>query len=219
MIPIVAEVTPAGSRSEGKFIPTGRLGKIASEAVKNVSAIIKKHMGRDIANYDMHVQFLQIEGVEGDSASISVAVSIISAMENVPIDQSLAMTGSLSVRGEVLPVGGVTNKVEAAIQAGIKTIILPASNIDDVSLNKRTLQGVKLIPAKTFADVLKYALKDCARKEEIIKELQSYEGGRPKAGTYAERQRMRQPRQVQKAKKAQPRKTKKTKRPKKGEVK
>ena len=175
VIPIVAEVTPAGSRSEGKFIPTGQLGKIANEAVKNVSAIIKKHMGRDIANYDMHVQFLQIEGVEGDSASISVAVSIISAMENLPIDQSIAMTGSLSVRGEVLPVGGVTSKVEAAIAAGIKKIILPASNIDDVSLCKDTMKNVKLIPAKTFADVLKYALKDSKRKDEIIKELESYE--------------------------------------------
>ena len=177
VIPIVAEVTPAGSRSEGKFIPTGKLGKVANEAVKNVSAIIKKHMGRDIANYDMHVQFLQIEGVEGDSASISVAVSIISAMENLPIDQSIAMTGSLSVRGEVLPVGGVTNKVEAAIQAGIKKIILPASNIDDVSIGKDKLKGVELIPAKTFADVLKHALKDSARKDEIITELESYESG------------------------------------------
>lgn len=177
VIPIVAEVTPAGSRSEGKFIPTGRLGKVASEAVKNVSAIIKKHMGRDIADYDMHVQFLQIEGVEGDSASISVAVSIISAMENIPIDQSVAMTGSLSVRGEVLPVGGVTNKVEAAIMSGIKTIILPASNLEDVSLSKDMLKGVKLIPTKTLAEVLKYALKDSKRKDEIIKELKGYEKG------------------------------------------
>jgi lon-related putative ATP-dependent protease len=175
VIPIVSEVTPAGSRSEGKFIPTGKLGKIATEAVKNVSAVIKKHMGKDIANYDMHVQFIQIEGVEGDSASISVAVSIISAMENVPIDQSLAMTGSLSVRGEVLPVGGVTSKVEAAISAGIKKVILPASNLDDVSLPKDKLRSIKLIPVKTFADVLKYSLKDCSRKDEIIKELQSYE--------------------------------------------
>ncbi len=116
VVPIAAEVTPASSRAEGKFIPTGRLGKIASEAVKNVSAVIKKHMSKDIANYDMHVQFLQTyEGIEGDSASISVAISIISAMENIPVDESIAMTGSLSVRGEVLPVGGVTNKVEAAV--------------------------------------------------------------------------------------------------------
>ena len=175
LIPIVAEVTPAGSRSEGKFIPTGRLGKTATEAVKNVSAIIKKHMGKDIANYDMHVQFLQIEGVEGDSASISVAVSIISAMENVPVDQSVAMTGSLSVRGEVLPVGGVTNKVEAAIDAGIKSVILPLSNLDDVSLSKDKLKRIKLIPVKTLADVLKYALKSSARKDAIIKELRGYE--------------------------------------------
>lgn len=184
VIPIVSEVTPAGSRSEGKFIPTGRLGKIASEAVKNVSAIIKKHMGKDVANYDMHVQFLQIEGVEGDSASISVAVSIISAMENVPIDQSVAMTGSLSVRGEVLPVGGVTSKVEAAVASGIKKIILPASNLDDVSLSKDTLKNVKLIPTKTLAEVLKYALKDSKRKDEIIKELQSYERPNGKRNSY-----------------------------------
>ncbi|MGD0728833.1 MAG: ATP-dependent protease LonB [Candidatus Micrarchaeaceae archaeon] len=177
VIPIVSEVTPAGSRSEGKFIPTGKLGKIANEAVKNVSAIIKKHMGKDVANYDMHVQFLQIEGVEGDSASISVAVSIISAMENVPIDQSVAMTGSLSVRGEVLPVGGVTSKVEAAINAGIKKIILPASNLDDVSLSKDKLKNVKLIPTKNLAEVLKYSLKDCKRKDEIIKELKYNESG------------------------------------------
>ncbi len=175
LIPIVAEVTPAGSRSEGKFIPTGRLGKTATEAVKNVSAIIKKHMGKETANYDMHVQFLQIEGVEGDSASISVAVSIISAMENVPVDQSIAMTGSLSVRGEVLPVGGVTNKVEAAIDAGIRAVILPSSNLDDVSISKDKLKKIKLIPVKTLADVLKYALKDGARKDAIIKELRGYE--------------------------------------------
>jgi Lon-like ATP-dependent protease len=175
LIPIVAEVTPAGSRSEGKFIPTGRLGKTATEAVKNVSAIIKKHMGKDIANFDMHVQFLQIEGVEGDSASISVAVSIISAMENVPVDQSVAMTGSLSVRGEVLPVGGVTNKVEAAINAGIKSIIVPASNLDDISLSKDKLKKVKLIPVKSLADVLAHSLKDGAKKDAIIKELRGYE--------------------------------------------
>ena len=164
LIPIVAEVTPAGSRSEGKFIPTGRLGKTATEAVKNVSAIIKKHMGKETANYDMHVQFLQIEGVEGDSASISVAVSIISAMENVPVDQSVAMTGSLSVRGEVLPVGGVTNKVEAAIDAGIKTVILPVSNLDDVSISKDKLKRIKLIPVKGTGRRAKVRSKERCKK-------------------------------------------------------
>ena len=191
VIPIVAEVTPASSRSEGKFIPTGKLGKVANEAVKNVSAIIKKHMGKDVANYDMHVQFLQIEGVEGDSASISVAVSIISAMENVPVDQSVAMTGSLSVRGEVLPVGGVTSKVEAAINAGIKTIIVPESNFEDISLNKEKLRKVDIVTVKTLADVLKYSLKKSSRKDAIIKELKRYERGGDQSESYEYREKKR----------------------------
>ena len=174
VIPIVAEVTPASSRSEGKFIPTGKLGKIANEAVKNVSAIIKKHMGKDVANYDMHVQFLQTyEGIEGDSASISVAISIISAMENIPVNQSVAMTGSLSVRGEVLPVGGVTSKVEAAISSGIHTIIVSENNRDDIYLSKDMLKKVQIIPVKNLAEVIKNAMKPSEKRDAIIKELES----------------------------------------------
>ncbi|MCL4389445.1 ATP-dependent protease LonB [Candidatus Marsarchaeota archaeon] len=176
VLPIVAEVTPASSRSEGRFIPTGKLGKIANEAVKNVSAIIKKHMGKDVSNFDMHVQFLQsYEGVEGDSASISIAVSIISAMENIPVDQSVAMTGSLSVRGKVLPVGGITSKVEGAINSGIKKVIIPEGNKEDVYIGKQLLKKVKIIPVKTFAEVIKYSIKPSKRRDEIIAELEKTE--------------------------------------------
>ncbi len=178
VIPIVAEVTPASSRSEGKFIPTGRLGKIANEAVKNVSAVIKKHIGKDVSNYDMHVQFLQTyEGIEGDSASISIAVSILSAMENLPVDQSVAMTGSLSVRGAVLPVGGVSAKAEAAINAGMRKLIVPAGNIDDISLPKNMLKKIKVIPVKTFADVLHNSIKPSSKRDALIRELMKYEKG------------------------------------------
>ncbi len=176
IVPIVSEVTPAGSKSEGKFIPTGKLGKIAGEAVKNISAIIKKHFGQDISNYDVHVQFLQTyEGVEGDSASVSVALSILSALEDLPIDQSVAMTGSLSVRGAVLPVGGVTGKTEAAIASKIKTVILPKSNLDDVYLDADKRKLIKLIPVTTFAEVIKYAIKPSAKRDKIVKELEKYE--------------------------------------------
>ena len=121
VLPIIAEVTPAISKEEGRVIATGRLQEIAREAVVNVSAIIKKFTGKDISNMDVHIQFVgTYEGVEGDSASISIAAAVISAIENIPVDQSVAMTGSLSVKGEVLPVGGITPKIEAAIQAGIK---------------------------------------------------------------------------------------------------
>jgi Lon-like ATP-dependent protease len=175
IVPIVAEVTPSSSRAEGKLIATGKLGKIAQEAVKNISAVIKKHLHVDFASYDIHVQFLQTyEGVEGDSASISVAVSVISALEGIPVDQSVAMTGSLSVRGDVLPVGGITSKVEAAIDAGLKAVIIPKSNINDIYIDKDRLKKIKIIPVSNIGEVLEYALKKSPRRDIIIKELKHY---------------------------------------------
>ena len=159
MLPIVAEITPAQSKEEGRVIATGLLKEIALEAVQNVSALIKKFTGQDISNKDVHIQFIgTYEGVEGDSASISIATAVISALENVPVDQSVAMTGSLSVRGEVLPVGGVTPKIEAAVKAGIKKILIPRDNEGDVIIEEQYKEKVKIIPVTTISDVLENSL-------------------------------------------------------------
>ena len=172
VMPIVAEVTPASSKSEGKLIATGKLGTIAKEAVENVSAIIKKHIGKDVSQYDMHVQFLQTyEGVEGDSASISIAVAIISAMEGIPVKQDYAMTGSLSVRGSVLPVGGVTAKTEAAIEAGVKNVVVPKSNVEDIYLSGALKKKVNIIPVENFVDVLRHVLVDSQKKRALIRKM------------------------------------------------
>ena len=121
--------------------------------------------------YDVYVQFLQTadSGVEGDSASIAVATAIISALKGVPVRQDTAMTGSLSVRGEVLPVGGVTQKVEAAEEAGLKQVIVPEVNLNDIVLSRNS--KIKIIPVKNIADVLKHALI-WKGKEKILKSLQ-----------------------------------------------
>lgn len=159
ILPIVAEAAPAQSKEEGKIIATGKLGDIAKEAVQNVSALIKKHTGTDISNYDIHIQFLQAyEGVEGDSASISVATAVVSALEGIPIDQSVALTGSLSVRGDVLPVGGVTGKIEAAAEAGVKKVLIPKANMQDVLIEKKYEDKVEITPVETLSDVLKHSL-------------------------------------------------------------
>ena len=97
------------------------------------------------------------EGLEGDSASVAVATAVISALKKKPIRQDTAMTGSLSVRGEVLPVGGVSAKVEAAIEAGLKRVLIPYSNLKDVVLSKNKQNKIKVIPVKTIDDVLKNA--------------------------------------------------------------
>ena len=158
LLPIESEITPGGRGAQ--ITATGKLGEIAKEAVKNVRAIIMKYFGEDIKQkYDIFVQFLQTyEGVEGDSASIAVATAIISALKGVPVRQDTAMTGSLSVRGDVLPVGGVSSKVEAAIEAGIKRIIVPHSNLQDIVIGKDKLKGVKILPVEKISQVLKEAL-------------------------------------------------------------
>lgn len=172
VLPIAVEITPAQSKEEGKVIATGLLQDIAREAVQNVSAFFKKFSGHDISNKDIHIQFIgTYEGVEGDSASISVAAAVISALEGVPIDQSVAMTGSLSVRGEVLPVGGVTYKIEAAAQSGIKTVLIPKSNENDVLLEEHYKDKIKIVPVSTINDVLEHALIG-QKRNGLIKKLQ-----------------------------------------------
>ena len=170
ILPIESQVTPGGKEKE--IIATGKLGEIAKEAIKNVSAIIKKHFGDDLREkYDIYVQFLQTyEGVEGDSASIATAISIISALKKIPIKQNTAMTGSLSVRGDVLPIGGVTAKVEAAVEAGIKNVIIPKSNLKDLIIDSNSLKKIKIIPVDRIEDVLKHALV-WKGKEKILNKI------------------------------------------------
>lgn len=172
ILPIEAEVAPAASKAEGKVIATGKLGEIAKEAVQNVSAILKRLSGKDISKHDLHIQFLQsYSGVEGDSASVSVATAVISALEKIPIKQSLAMTGSLSVRGEVMPVGGVTAKVAAAIKAGFKEVIVPKANKEDIVLPDKELAKIKVIPVVSLSEVLDNAFENSKTTKVLIKNL------------------------------------------------
>ncbi|NIA03319.1 MAG: ATP-dependent protease LonB [Nitrospirae bacterium] len=168
VLPIMAEVTPAQSSSEGRIIATGMLKKIAREAVDNVAALIKKVSGKDNTTMDIHIQFIgTYEGVEGDSASISIATAVLSAFENIPVDQTVAMTGSLSVRGDVLPVGGVTYKIEAAAQAGIETVIIPKSNMGDVMIEDEFKNKIKIIPVSNITEVLDNSLVGDEKKKLI----------------------------------------------------
>jgi Lon-like ATP-dependent protease len=158
VLPVMAEVTPSQG-ANGSVIATGLLKEIAQESIKNVSALIKKFTGKDIRNMDIHIQFIgTYSGVEGDSASVTVATAVISAIENIPVRQDVAMTGSLSVRGDVLPIGGVTYKIEAAAKAGIKKVIIPRSNLDDVLIEDRYREMVEVVPVDHIEEVLQNAL-------------------------------------------------------------
>jgi len=172
VLPIEATIAPSLTRGESKIIATGKLGQIAKEAVQNVSAIIKKYSSKNIENFDIHIQFLQTyEGVEGDSASISIAAALLSSLENLPVNQEVAMTGSLSISGEVLPIGGVNEKIEAAIDAGFKKVIIPKMNEGDIVINPKLLKKIKIIPVSTISEVVRYALLNCGTVADNIKKV------------------------------------------------
>ncbi|PSP90812.1 ATP-dependent protease LonB [Halobacteriales archaeon QS_4_69_34] len=176
MLPVMAEVTP--SQGPGGVIATGKLQEMAEESVQNVSAIIKKFSGTDLSEKDVHIQFVQAgqQGVDGDSASISIATAVISALEEVAVDQNLAMTGSLSVRGDVLPVGGVTHKIEAAAKAGLDTVIIPTANEQDVMIEEEYEDAIEIVPVSHISEVLEVALAGEGETDGLVDRLRNITG-------------------------------------------
>jgi len=170
VLPVEAMVTPTQGMS-GKVIATGGLSDLANESVTNISAVVKKLTGKDIKDYDLHVQFPGTHNVDGDSASITMATAIISAFEGVPIEQNLAMTGSLSVRGEILPVGGVTAKIEAAAKSGIAKVVIPRANLQDVLVDEKWEKQVEVLPVDSLDEVLEHALVGAEEKVSLVERL------------------------------------------------
>ena len=172
MLPIVAAVVPSIHKDGGQIIATGKLGEIAKEAVQNISAVLKSIIGEDMSKYDIHLEYIgTYEGVEGDSASVTMTTVILSAFYNIPIRQTVAMTGSLNVRGLVLPIGAATAKLEAAAGAGIVTGLVPVSNLKDVMIRKKFSDTMQVFGMTTYRDVAEYAFEDCEAKEELLKKL------------------------------------------------
>jgi Lon-like ATP-dependent protease len=100
-----------------------------------------------------------------------MATAIISAFEGVPIDQNLAMTGSLTVRGEVLPIGGVSAKIEAAVKSGIKRVVIPRSNMNDVLIDEKFESQVEILAVDSLDEVLEHALVGKEEKVSLVERL------------------------------------------------
>ena len=100
-----------------------------------------------------------------------MATVIISALENIPIRQDMAMTGSLNVRGVVMPIGGVTAKLEAAANSGIKIALIPMENEKDVMIDRKYYDMMEIYTVETLRDVFEYAFVDCPAKQKYLDAL------------------------------------------------
>jgi Lon-like ATP-dependent protease len=126
----------------------------AKGSVDNVLTVIRKCLGIDPRDYDIHLNFPGGIPIDGPSAGVTIATAIYSAMTEQPVDNMLAMTGEVSIRGEVKPVGGVPVKIEAAKQAGIRRVIIPWDNWQD-SFERC---GIEIIRAKRIEEIIGRAI-------------------------------------------------------------
>jgi Lon-like ATP-dependent protease len=176
LLELEADVRRAASPRRGTLIVTGvvdeeevggvgrtvRRKSMAKSSVENVLTVLKSHLDFDPARWEIHVNFPGGLPVDGPSAGVAIATAIYSAYEGRPVDNRLAMTGEVSIRGAVKPVGGVAAKVEAARQGGCTRVLIPAENWQECF---RSVTGVEVIPVERLEQVL--ALAFTVAEEEV----------------------------------------------------
>ncbi|MBU0744509.1 MAG: endopeptidase La, partial [Gammaproteobacteria bacterium] len=152
---------------KGKTTYTGHLGEIMQESIHAALTVVRSRnqaLGIDPDFYeksDIHVHVP--EGAtpkDGPSAGISMCTALVSALTNIPVNANVAMTGEITLRGSVLPIGGLKEKLLAALRGGIKTVIIPEENAKELKeLPKNITENLNIKPVKWIDDVLKIALK------------------------------------------------------------
>ncbi|MGI6327615.1 MAG: ATP-dependent protease LonB [Dethiobacteria bacterium] len=137
----------------------------ARGSVENVLTVLGHLLGENMRNYDIHLNFPGGIPVDGPSAGAGIAVAVYSAFSKVPVDNTVAMTGELSIRGIICPVGGVTAKIEAARDAGVKKIFIPEKNWQHIYNN---IRDIEIVPVSHIKDLLEGAL---VNREHILKPM------------------------------------------------
>lgn len=132
-----------------------RRKSMAKGSVENVLTVLRDYLDVDPKDYDIHINFPGGTPIDGPSAGISIATAIYSSLTGIPVSNTVAMTGEISVRGYVRPIGGVVCKVEAARQAGAKKVIIPRENWQQMF---GKLADVDVVPVDSLREVLDQAL-------------------------------------------------------------
>ncbi len=160
------KVEVAAMEGTGKIELTGSLGEVMKESAKIAHSYVRtiaSDYGINVDFYkssDIHIHFP--EGAipkDGPSAGVTMVTAIVSALGNIPVRRDVAMTGEVTLRGNVLPIGGLKEKTLAAYRAGIKTVILPEDNLRDLDeIDAEARENLNFIPCKTASEVLTHAL-------------------------------------------------------------
>ena len=172
----ILKIESAIMPGKGKMQITGKLGDVMQESVKAAKSYIRSKSLDfgiippifDKKDFHIHVP----EGAtpkDGPSAGIGMVTSIISAITDIPVNKNVAMTGEITLRGLVLPIGGLKEKLLAAHRAGIKKVLIPVENKKDLAeVPKTVLESIEIIAVKNVEEVLKIALTKPLKRVEWV---------------------------------------------------
>lgn len=160
------QIESAVMAGKGLAVFTGKLGDVMKESIETAKSFVRSHSAQFGINskiwdkIDIHIHVP--EGAtpkDGPSAGIAMMTSIVSTLTEIPVKKDVAMTGEITLRGRVLPIGGLKEKLLAALRGGIKTVAIPFENVKDLEEIPQVVKdGLKIIPVKTADEVLKIAL-------------------------------------------------------------
>lgn len=142
------------SREPGKGIVrfNETAGSMAKDSVFNAASVFRKITGEELSDYDIHVNVVGGGNIDGPSAGVAILLAIISAVKGWAIPQDIGVTGEVSLRGKVKPVGGVHSKLYGARQGGIKRVFIPKQNEEEVT---REVPGLEVVAADSVEDILR----------------------------------------------------------------
>ncbi len=194
LLTIEAAIMPG----KGRLTYTGQLGDVMKESIQAAMTVVRSRadvlgLDKDFhQEYDIHVHVP--EGAtpkDGPSAGIGMCTALVSALTQIPVRADVAMTGEITLRGEVLPIGGLKEKLLAAARGGIKTVLIPEENERDLKeIPKNITSTLDVRPVKWIDDVLEIALTEQPTPNENAKETAAVSGGKSSAGKKPRRKRL-----------------------------
>jgi ATP-dependent Lon protease len=160
-------IESAAMPGKGNIIRTGSLGDVMKESVEAARSVVRSRSRRlgikdeAFEKLDLHIHLP--EGAtpkDGPSAGIAITTAVVSTLAGIPVRPDVAMTGEITLRGEVLPIGGLKEKLLAALRGGIKTVLIPEENVKDLAeIPDLVKSRMEIVPVKWIDKVLEIALQ------------------------------------------------------------
>ena len=149
-----AAAFPTREKGHGVLRFNEAAGQVARDSVFNAASVIRRLTQKDLYDYDVHVNVVGGGRVDGPSAGLAIVVALASALEGLPVPQSLAVTGEVTIQAKVRPVGGIVEKLRGAAQAGIQTVFIPRDNADEPDQDLRS--QLEILPVSSVSEVFQW---------------------------------------------------------------